>query len=142
MGTIGPRQTLENPAPARNNACMVAGVDKNSGLVHSVVVTAANLHDLTPTAELLEHPGKRRARPDTAEGRVGRDGQSSHPRQGKAPISGDQAAVRLPQSPAAGHGQKPLQGEDLVRSYQPVLFTARYQLLCDDDTRRDPADTR
>jgi IS5 family transposase len=30
-----------------------AGVDKDSGLIHSVVVSAANVHDLTPAAELL-----------------------------------------------------------------------------------------
>jgi IS5 family transposase len=30
-----------------------AGVDKDSGLIHSVVVTPANVHDLTPAAELL-----------------------------------------------------------------------------------------
>ena len=30
-----------------------AGVDKDSGLIHSVVVTAANGHDLTAAAELL-----------------------------------------------------------------------------------------
>ncbi len=30
-----------------------AGVDKDSGLIHSVVVTAANVHDLTPSAQLL-----------------------------------------------------------------------------------------
>ena len=30
-----------------------AGVDKDSGLIHSIVVTAANVHDLTPAAELL-----------------------------------------------------------------------------------------
>jgi transposase, IS5 family len=30
-----------------------AGVDKNSGLIHSVVVTPANVHDLTPAAQLL-----------------------------------------------------------------------------------------
>ena len=28
-------------------------VDKDSGLIHSVAVTAANVHDLTPAAELL-----------------------------------------------------------------------------------------
>lgn len=28
-------------------------MDKDSGLIHSVVVTAANVHDLTPAAELL-----------------------------------------------------------------------------------------
>ena len=79
-----------------------AGVDKDSGLIHSVVVTAANLHDLTPAAELLHgdeevvygvagyqgiakrpemegkasefrvamRSGKRRALPDTPEGRL------------------------------------------------------------------------
>jgi IS5 family transposase len=30
-----------------------AGVDKDSGLIHSVVTTSANMHDLTPAAELL-----------------------------------------------------------------------------------------
>ncbi|MFO8237190.1 MAG: IS5 family transposase, partial [Prochlorococcaceae cyanobacterium] len=30
-----------------------AGVDKETGLIHSVVTTAANVHDLTPAAELL-----------------------------------------------------------------------------------------
>ena len=29
------------------------GVDKDSDLIHSVVTTAANVHDLTPAAELL-----------------------------------------------------------------------------------------
>ncbi len=79
-----------------------AGVDKYSGLFHSVVVTAANVHDLTPAADLLHgdeqvvyadaghqgiakrpemagkttefrvamRPAKRRALPDTPEGRL------------------------------------------------------------------------
>ena len=79
-----------------------AGVDKNSGLIHSVVVTSANVHDLTPAADLLHgdeqvvygdsgyqgitkrpemertkaefrvamRPGKRRALPDTQEGKL------------------------------------------------------------------------
>jgi len=29
------------------------GVDKDSGLIHSVALTAANVHDLTPIADLL-----------------------------------------------------------------------------------------
>jgi len=29
------------------------GVDKDTGLIHSVQTTAANVHDLTPAAELL-----------------------------------------------------------------------------------------
>lgn len=78
------------------------GVDKDTGLIHSVATTAANVHDLTPAAELLHgeeevvyadagyqgigkrpemkdqsacfrvamRPGKRRALPDTPEGRL------------------------------------------------------------------------
>ncbi len=78
------------------------GVDKDSDLIHSVVTTAANVHDLTPAAELLHgdeevvyadagyqgiarrpdmagkpttfrvamRPGKRRALPDTPDGRL------------------------------------------------------------------------
>jgi len=29
------------------------GVDKDSGLIHSIVATAANVHDLTPSSEIL-----------------------------------------------------------------------------------------
>jgi len=78
------------------------GVDKDTGLIHSVETSAANVHDLTPAAELLHgeetvvyadagyqgiekrpemegkgidfrvamRPGKRRALPDTPEGRL------------------------------------------------------------------------
>ena len=78
------------------------GVDGETGLIHSVETTAANVHDLTPAAELLHgeeivlyadagyqgiekrpemqakgigfrvamRPGKRRALPDTTEGRL------------------------------------------------------------------------
>jgi IS5 family transposase len=78
------------------------GVDKDNGLIHSIATTAANVHDLTPAAELLHgqetvvyadagyqgiekreemqgkgigfrvamRPGKRRALPDTPEGRL------------------------------------------------------------------------
>jgi len=78
------------------------GVDKDTGLIHSVETTAANVHDLTPAADLLHgeetvvyadagyqgiekrvemegkgigfrvamRPGKRRALPDTPEGRM------------------------------------------------------------------------
>jgi transposase, IS5 family len=79
-----------------------AGVDKDTGLIHSVVTTSANVHDLRPAAELLHgeeqvvyadagyqgigkrpemagkstefrvamRPGKRKALPDTPEGRL------------------------------------------------------------------------
>ncbi len=78
------------------------GVDKDNGLIHSIETTSANVHDLTPAAELLHgeetvvyadsgyqgiekreemkgravgfrvamRPGKRRALPDTPEGRL------------------------------------------------------------------------
>jgi transposase, IS5 family len=78
------------------------GVDKDTGLIHSVETTPANVHDLTPAADLLHgeevvvyadagyqgiekreemegkaanfrvamRPGKRRALPDTPEGRL------------------------------------------------------------------------
>jgi IS5 family transposase len=78
------------------------GVDKDNGMIHSVETTAANVHDLTPAAELLHgeetvvyadagsqgiekrgemqgkgigfrvamRPGKRRALPDSPEGRL------------------------------------------------------------------------
>ena len=35
-----------------------AGVDKDFGLIHSVVVTAANVHDLIPAGELLHGDDK------------------------------------------------------------------------------------
>jgi IS5 family transposase len=78
------------------------GVDKDTGLIHSVETTSANVHDLTPAADLIHgeeevvyadagyqgiekreamktksakcrvamRPGKRRALPDTPEGRL------------------------------------------------------------------------
>jgi IS5 family transposase len=78
------------------------GVDKENGLIHSIEMTSANVHDLTPASELLHgeetvvyadsgyqgiekreemkgkaigfrvamRPGKRRALPDTPEGRL------------------------------------------------------------------------
>jgi IS5 family transposase len=68
------------------------GVDAESGLIHSVQTTAANVHDLTAAAELLHglpgdcqaagdadkaivfrvamRPGQRRVLPDTTEGRL------------------------------------------------------------------------
>jgi len=78
------------------------GVDKDNGLIHSIETTSANVHDLTPAAELLHgeesvvyadsgyqgiekreemkgkaigfrvamRPGKRRALPNTPEGRL------------------------------------------------------------------------
>jgi IS5 family transposase len=78
------------------------GVDKDNGLIHSIETTSANVHDLTPAAELLHgketvvyadagyqgiekreemqgkaigfrvamRPGKRRALPDTTDGRL------------------------------------------------------------------------
>jgi IS5 family transposase len=70
------------------------GVDKDSGLIHSVVVIAANIHDLTPTAvlphgeEALQmpclagHTGWKAARSD-------RCSHSSRVCQSRAPIPGN-----------------------------------------------------
>jgi len=58
------------------------GVDSDSGLLHSVETTTANVHDLMPAADLLHgegrglgfrvamRQGKRRALPETPEGRL------------------------------------------------------------------------
>jgi len=59
------------------------GVDSESSLIHSVETTAAHVHDLIPASDLLhgeetlvyadagyQGMGKRRALPDTPEGRV------------------------------------------------------------------------
>jgi len=53
------------------------GVDKDSGLMHSVETTSANVHDITRAAQLLHgkkevamRPGKRRALPNTHDGRL------------------------------------------------------------------------
>ena len=94
-----------------------AGVDKDSGLIYLVVVTAAKVHDFTPVAELLHGDGdvvcgdagyqgiantagKRRALPDTPEGKLqdlieaaiagmASACSSSRACQGRAPIPGD-----------------------------------------------------
>jgi transposase, IS5 family len=65
-----------------------AGVDKDSGLIHSVVVTAANVHDLTPAAELLH------ADEDAVYGDAGYQGIANRPEM--AGTSGEfRVAMRL-----------------------------------------------
>jgi len=59
------------------------GIDKDSGLIHSVVTTASNVHDRIPAAELL-----------------------------------------LPENPAAGHGQEPLQGQRDYCAHEPYFWRA------------------
>ena len=53
----GKRDPEMHPTKKGNQWCfgmkVHAGVDKNSALIHSVVVTFANLHDLMPAADLL-----------------------------------------------------------------------------------------
>ena len=128
------------------------GVDKDSGLIHSVATTAANVHDLTPVAELL-HGGLRRRRLQRhrQEGRYSgqfsripssdasrktailaehprweaagsdRDSQVTRTRQGRASVPGYQTTVRLPENPAAWHGQEPLQGQRDRCTHEPIL---------------------
>ena len=122
------------------------GVDSESGLIHSVETTAANVHDLTPAAELLHgeetvvyadagyqgiekrpemedrgigfrvamRPGKRRALPDTPEGRVDDLIETAkahilakveHPFRVICSRPEAIAPVRLSEDPAAGHAQ-------------------------------------
>ena len=115
------------------------GVDKDSGLIHSVATTAANVHDLTPVAELLHGDeevvygdagyngiAKRR---DIAGNSSDRDGPSrrlllavvTRTRQGRASVPGYQTTVRLPENPAAWHGQEPLQGQPDRCAHEPIL---------------------
>ena len=115
------------------------GVDKDSGLIHSVATTAANVHDLTPVAELLHGDeevvygdagyngiAKRR---DIAGNSSDRDGPSrrlllavvTRTRQGRASVPGYQTTVRLPENPAAWHGQEPLQGQRDRCTHEPIL---------------------
>jgi IS5 family transposase len=69
------------------------------------------MHDRGIAFRVAMRPGKCRVLPDTPEGRLDDliDRQSSHARQGGAPISGDQVAAWLSEGPAAGNAQEPLQ---------------------------------
>lgn len=68
-------------------------------------------------------PGKRKAMEEHAHGQhpgaVGKY-QSQHPRQGRAPVSCHQAAVRLRQGQVPGAGQEHGQSDDAVCTVQPV----------------------
>ena len=76
-------------------------------------------------------PGKRRVLPETPDGRrldlietakagTASAGSSSHPFHGRAPLPGDQTAVRLSEDEAEGDGEKSLQGACDRRTDQSV----------------------
>jgi IS5 family transposase len=118
------------------------GVDKDSGLIHSVVTTAANVHDLTPAAELLHGDEEvvygsgvqgcnaaRQAPSATRHSRwkaagFDRGCKGTRPCQGRAPIPGDQTAVRIPENRAARPGQEQLQNQCDCSSDESVPGTA------------------
>jgi len=90
-------------------------------------------HATRQTAEFAEHTRGKAAGPD-------RDRPSRrlllavgpHPLQGRAPIQGDQAAVRLSENPAARPGQEPLQDQCAGSSDESVPGPAevtRYSLI-------------
>jgi IS5 family transposase len=117
------------------------GVDKDSGLFHSVVTTAANVHNLTPAAELLHgdeeevygsgvqgcnaaRQGLRAARHSSwkAPG-VDRGCKGTRLCQCQVPIPGDQSAVRIPENRAARPGQEQLQNQCSCSSDESVPCT-------------------
>jgi IS5 family transposase len=111
------------------------GVDAESGLIHSVQTTAANVHDLTAAAELLHvamRPGQRRVLPDTAEGRplnlieMAKAGTASacsspHQSQRGAPVPSREAAIQISEDKVEGNGEKLLQGACARRADESLL---------------------
>jgi len=84
-------------------------VVKDSGLIHSVVVTAANVHDLSPAAKLLHGDEK------VVYGDAGYQGLAKRPETANKTTQFN-LAIRpnkrrvLPDTPK-GHGQEPLQDQ-------------------------------
>ncbi len=96
------------------------GVNAESGLVRSAIGTAANVNDVTQGQALLRgketvvfadagyqgaHKRAAKAHALGSVHRTSRKTQSQRPCQSKAPISGNQASVRLYQSSLQGTGQ-------------------------------------
>jgi IS5 family transposase len=69
------------------------GVDKDSGLIHSVVTTAANVHDLTPAAGLLHGDEK------VVYGDAGYQGIAKRPE-----VAGSSAEFRVAMRPGKRRG--------------------------------------
>ena len=66
-------------------------VDKDSGLIHSVITTAANVHDLTPAVELLHDEEK------VVYGDAGDQGMAKRPE-----MAADAATFRVAMRPGRG----------------------------------------
>jgi IS5 family transposase len=102
------------------------GVDAESGLIHSVETTAANVHDLTPAAELLHGEEK------VVDADAGYQGNAKRPemegkkilfrvamRPGQRRVLPDTAEGR--EAKAEGHGEKPLQGACVGSAHESVF---------------------
>ena len=97
------------------------GVDADSGLVHTVTTTAANAHDITQAHELLHGEETDIFADSGYRGVEKRETvQDKHPGQGRASVSGHQAAVRLHQGQVPGTGQEHGQPDDAVCAEQSV----------------------
>jgi len=71
-------------------------------------------------------PEKRRALPNTPEGRLDDlvETAKAHIRAKRASVSGHQAAVRLSEDPAVGNAQEPLQSESTASTLEPIYGTS------------------
>lgn len=113
------------------------GVDAQSGLVHTVVGTAANVSDINvagaplhgraeakdPTSPYSDAPGQAQIAQSVHLGAV----------QGRAPVPGDQAAVRLQQGALPGLGQEHGAGCHAARAVEPVDGAATFDRDCGDE---------
>ena len=99
------------------------GADDESGLVHSVVGTAANVADVTQVDKLL-HGDENMVGADAGytgvEKRPEHEGRGSGTSQGRASVPGDQAPVRLCEGALPWSGEEHGATDDAVRSVEPV----------------------
>ena len=130
------------------------GVDAASGLVHTVVGTAANVSDVNVAGSAAARRGarglRRRGLPGRAQARRGRradlacgdapgqaqaaqpvhragvrgracrEDEGQHPSQGRAPVPGDQAAVRVHEGALPRAGEEHGADRHAVRAVEPV----------------------
>lgn len=103
------------------------GVDTQSGLVHTVVGTAANVNDLNVAGQLL-HGDEEAAFGDAGYQGVHKRPEAAEPTwhvamrpgQGRAPVPRAQAAVRVHQGALPRAGQEHRADRHAVRALQPV----------------------
>ena len=89
------------------DAEVVYGDDSYQG-----IAKRPEMADKTREFRVAMRPDKRRALPDTPDGRLKnltRDGQGQHPLQSRASLPRDYSAVRFAEEPAARLGQEPLE---------------------------------